>query len=82
MREERGEEVPQCCVALSAQKGAAVAPLTSSQVHAAAAAGELLPAVFGQNQRFSLPPARHVFLVRHQDFLVSLINVINLGSSG
>lgn len=64
------------------QKGAISLRLTSSYMNAAAA-GELLPAVFSQNEHLCVPPGRHVLLLRDQELIVFLISVVDsLGSSG
>ncbi len=48
----------------------------------AAAAGELLPAVFGQNEPLCVPLNRSVLLFRDQEPVVSLIRIVGLGFSG
>lgn len=56
-----------------------MARLTSTQVEASA---EVLPTVFGQQQRLCVPLGRNVFFVRGQELLLPLVRVIHLGSAG
>lgn len=56
------------------QKGAVSGGLTSSEMHAAASAGELLPAVFSQNEHLcALSLDWSVLLLRDQELEVFLI---------
>lgn len=63
------------------QKGTVSVSPTSSYL-TAAAAGELLPAVFSQNEHVCVPLGRDVLLFRDQELVVFLVRVIGLGSRG